>query len=71
MERWAFLRQHGAGIDTWAGIPLHIRYEALRAECDHFADSEELLWRISLLDRLFLEEQAKKREKEEKKKSKK
>lgn len=65
------LRQHGAGIDTWAGIPLPIRYEALRAESDRFPEPEELIWRISLLDKIFLEEQAKKREKQEKKESKK
>lgn len=43
-----------------AGIYLPIRIEAIHAECDRSVYGNELLWRISLLDRVFLDEMSKK-----------
>lgn len=68
MHVWSILRPHGAALDTFAGIPQPLRYEVLRMECDRHAQPEELLWRLSKIDGLFLEEQMKQREKLDKKK---
>ena len=63
---WGLLRRHGADIDGFSGTALPIRLEALRMECDRHPAGDELLWRVSVIDGVYVDEQAKKRKKEEK-----
>lgn len=63
---WSMLRRHGSDIDGFSGTALPIRYEALRMACDRSPAGDELLWRISVIDGVYVDEQAKKRKKEEK-----
>lgn len=65
---WNLLRMHGAGVDTMVGAYLPIRLEALRIECDRHPAGEELLWRVCVIDEVFLEERSKGKSREEKKK---
>lgn len=59
------LRRHGAEWDTMGGNALPLRIEAIRSEAECHPFGEELIWRIMLIDEVFLAEEGKKKKREE------
>lgn len=68
VEIWSTLRQFGSTVDTMAGITLPIRIEAIRQECDRTPLSDELFWRICVIDGEFMKLQNAKKEEQRKRK---
>lgn len=49
---WQALDAWGRGLDTFGGLPLPLRLEALRAECDRADNPEGMRWRVEMIEEI-------------------
>lgn len=67
MSVWHMLDLFGRGIDGMAGVPQALRIEAIKAECERYADADGLFWRVMLIEEIVFGKRLEKFKQESKK----
>ena len=65
VDVWLTIRPHAAEIDCMGGVTLPLRHEAMLAEADRHPEPGELLWRLRIIDSIFVRARNAEREKQQ------